>query len=74
MEGGCILRYEAVHEETAKTAAEEQLRMMGDPPGVILTLMTRVPVVEEVGCAEEVGGESVEYVVCRSPTWSTAAV
>ena len=29
MEGECILRYEAVQEETAKTAAEEQLRMTG---------------------------------------------
>ena len=58
MEGGCILRYEAVHEETAKAAAEEQLRIMADPPGVILTYMTRIPVVEEVGCTEEVGGEA----------------
>ena len=56
MGGGSILRYEAMHEETAKTAAEEQLRMMGDTPGVILTYMTRVPLVEEVGCTEEVGG------------------
>ena len=36
MEGGCILRYEAVQEETAKTAVEEQLRMTGDPPGIIM--------------------------------------
>ena len=51
MEGGCIPRYEAVHEETAKAAAEEQLRMTGDPPGIIMTYNTRVPVAEEVGCA-----------------------
>ena len=74
MEGGCILRYEAVHEETAKAAAEEQLRMTGDPPGIILTYNTRVPVAEEVGRTEEDGGESVQYVVCRSPTWSAAVV
>ena len=56
MDGGCILRYEAMREETAKTAAEEQLCMTGDPPGIIMTYNTRVPVVEEVGCTEEVGG------------------
>ena len=33
VEGGCTLRYEAVHEEMAKTAAEEQMRMTGGPPG-----------------------------------------
>ena len=74
MGGGSILRYEAMHEETGKTAAEELLRMTGDPPGIIMTNNTRVPVAQEVGCTEEDGGESVEYVVCRSPTWSTAAV
>ena len=33
MEGGCILWYEAVQKETAKTAAEEQMRMTGGPLG-----------------------------------------
>ena len=33
MEGGGILRYEAVQKETAKTAAGEQMRMTGGPPG-----------------------------------------
>ena len=35
-EGGRILRYEAVHEETAKTAAVEQMCMTGGPPGMMI--------------------------------------